>query len=190
MSRDLTPPAFLAVEISRATGLSPISIINALAKEGSLVSPDESESRIIKEWQTEIKTPQPSKKADKFRSLVLGERQRYERSFQFPKRGPKTTRNKIDSRTVLYQAERAKISLRKTKLVEELTKQKGKESPSQKGLSVARSSQPEISEQNIKDVLESSLYWTQGKRQLITPDVLLVDRDSHDILDVIPAVAY
>jgi len=178
----------LVVEIARATGLNPISIINALTKEGSIAFPAGVVPDQLRPWQEETKTPQPSKKADQIRAEVRAEKQRYVRSFQFPQRGPKTTRKKVESRIVLSQAERVRIKISKEQESDKPVGEESKDfSPKSGGIGVAKNPFPEKSEPVIKRVLEKSSYWSGERKQLITPDLLVVNQS---ILDQVSQLAF
>lgn len=102
----MEPPSFSVKEICRERNLSPASVVKYLASSGSIATPTNLDSQDSCEWYQEIRKPKPSKAADKIRSEIWREGQRYERRFQFPSSPiPKTTSRKADARIVSQQLE-------------------------------------------------------------------------------------
>lgn len=170
-------PPIKVVEIERAIGISPYTIINYLAKDGTIAVPSIPKGQTTKDWVKSIKTPKPSKKADKIWSLVQSEGQRYQRRPPFPTPGDqsKTTRKKIEPRVIQQQLRDVKIISR---AVDYNTKTKPIE-PLNESLAIfpaalfpVPSSSPEQDRTTVEAMLIRSNYWDGTSRQKISPDLV------------------
>lgn len=109
----MEPPELQAKEICRMTSLPPMAVIGYLISNDSIALPVDLDGLDKTEWLKQIKSPLPSKRADRTRASIEAEGQRYERRPQFPKGSarPKTIRKRAEARIIAEQTEEIKLRL-------------------------------------------------------------------------------
>jgi len=101
------------VELCRATELPPSVVLKSLLSPRSLAKPVDLDTN-EQEWLKEINKPKPSKVADRIKSEIFSEGQRYQRRFQFPQeRKGKPARLKAEAQIIEGQMLRMRVALTK-----------------------------------------------------------------------------